>query len=1485
MLSELECFFLLNNERLLNKVGGKKGTLGETGPLTANHPACEMEQPLGENYAVKSYYSNLTNELYSFIYNTNGIHYIQRINGNGICEVVYHGECLKLSAKPEHEITQFRAYLQVDKLCANRHGKSLIWTNGDGPIGQIDTEASIATNFFTTPFFERCADPCNFIQMCVPDPCGCLKGDFIPLDPNDAGMKNDIVDVGIKVSYIHYYYDGRRSIFAEPSTLFFQDTKGCFDNPDGFPRCIKLRVPVGNPLVEKIGIAFWKNGAWYMTEIVEKYKKYNNAQQYWYERELSEIVSATFDEDDCSFDYIFCNDKQCDTIDPKEFSRVFNPMPIKPQGILPIGIGEDKTALGFYNYEQGSCPIDKSETEKMDVEIDCPNINCNPEYTTIKVQLIIHNHIHGRNQFIWRKGGLVDNAPDDPDDTAYFGGLNKALAGGLEDGYDQFFVEDTRNFIVYIEGTETWAEMKQWKSKRFYTGREFWGTVSNMDSVQTRDRWRRATRNGDFFYQEAELKVIKGTRGFIRVASHKMTEGFTSGSQATSTFVRGTQNLFLYKGDQGSEEGFNPDVEEIYFDSCDKDTLDFSEKAFKVDDNAYDDAIQPKSSAFHGYVTDKNGRPVEGARIEGWGVSAGGKFVVFTDHNGFYHFYTYPGDVDPTQIDILVERVCASPFTLILTEFALGARGTNTRFDINITDDIYIKTSYADVKILVQDCNGHPVGGVRVALSGSKYDVTDGQGYATFKIRNYEYGTASNHLGTRFLRAVVMNFAGCFATDCNNVCNPCMPLRQYETAPIGCFVRVPPDAQPLITLPGATINRSYSLLQSRGLKAGGRYPFGFVARGDCGQISAVNEIKYLDIPRTQDKNKEGFCSFTYDTTMGGTTIMKLPDWVKCVDIVRGENLNSYILQFVVDKIERKEGKMILTIQSLIDYNERFFFKTNTVYQWVKNDRVEFIKNGDGKILATAQHGLLNYLTLSPFHDEVISGDKEAPVEFFNQLIIMDDNKLDVITEGAVIEIQRAKECTTDPTYFGICVSIPVIQVDNGDGTTHGELLYPVGTFDTFDTYFVKRIFGKLPSQQFEHKWPSDFWGHFGDGITGLDDTGRAYFINKFENKRRFGRNITINAPNVFNYFGDLVRTLENDGHGDLIALGLTDNQIMAAISEHDNSLHQVGNDFLKIGGDGIVRAVEADRIISEGEPKLSGVFGCQYPHIGSIIFGDGWISWVDVNKHTHVEHDYQTARAADLNKAQTYFRTRCQELETFNRANADPLDQLRFATGLNYHTGALHITIKALRNSGIYNEIKPFQKPNDTIMYHPVAKDYLGFASFTPEAYGQLNLFDGKGSAFVSFLNGLPYIHPIIPEKWDEFYSVAVDRIVGISMNKFPEKIKQPLSFEIQDETMWFVVDVSIQNPNFTSLVPPVRVKKDSKKWNGSFLNDINSRGGLYNGKPAADYYVGVTFCRDNSDSLKFNTTNDAKRVAYDSLDMIIMKFKIQEQSGMTANV
>ena len=635
---------------------------------------------------------------------------------------------------------------------------------------------------------------------------------------------------------------------------------------------------------------------------------------------------------------------------------------------------------------------------------------------------------------------------------------------------------------------------------------------------------------------------------------------------------------------------------------------------------------------------------------------------------------------------------------------------------------------------------------------------------------------------------------------------------------------------------------------------------------------------FLDVPKTQEKGEMSFCSFSYDARG-----LVLPDWVDCVEIVRSKNLNNYELQWVVDKIEKlSDGKMRLLIQSLSDYNAFYNFNTNTVYQYLEGDRVEFISNGDGSIFNTATFGLLNYLILSPFKDKVIDGQDNDPANFFNEIVIQNDGNLDGLKVGAKIEIQRPVEFSVENSaLYSIGIGIGVIEVSG-----QRVLAQPIGTFDTFDTYFVNRKIGSQSLQKFEHRNPSDFWGN---KLFGISDIGKGYFKNKFENERRFGRNITINSTNQFNRFGDLEKTLDDPQQGDLIAVGVYDGQVGVGIGEHDNFLFNISDDFLRLGADGIVRAQSPDNIISDGEPKVVGQFGCQYEDIGSVYFGDGWITWADLSKGALVKHDFSAAKDIAEGKMNSYLRQKWGIMQAFNGTSQLDINRYRFVTGFNYHTNALQLTMKRLTGANTYNTQDYLLSESETILIEPRMEEFLTMASYAQDGYSNLNIKDANGSGFISFAGASVYNHPIKSNVYNRFNGVAVDRVVMIAINQEPDFIKRGVGIEIQSDKMYFVSRVKVDDASFQSIIPPIRMEKQEDKWVGSFLSNINSSGGLFAvGQVATKprgYYILFTLVRDNTDNLKYNTTDNAKRVLFDELYMVLSKYFNSSQSGMQENL
>ena len=532
--------YLLNNERNVNS----DGTLGKNTPLASNELVCQMAAGIGQNYCVGAYRSELTNENYFFQYNTLGINFILRVNADSTCQIVYQGACLPLSPNPENYIADWRVYMKYDAICAHRHKKQLVWVDGsDNPIGMLDVDASIATTNFTTAFFNNCPDPCAALQMCVPEICGEVNGNFIPLTPADKDLSNQFLDVGIQVRIQHVYYDQRASTWSDISTLFYQNSRGDLANTGGFPRCLSLKIPIGNPLVDKIRIAYSKNNGttWYLSDTIEKYSAYTSQGQYWYERTLLSLLN--YDAATCTFDYIFCNDKECEVIDPKETNRVFNPMPRSPQSLIRI-----KDSLGFLNYIKGNCPLSEAETKKIQVQLECTNvITCPDEFVDITVRAIIHNNATNSNQYIYREGGGGNqNLPDDKTDKAFFGGMGQSPYSGYKNSsaYNQSFEGEVRNFIVYIEGTDIAVEMKQKRAQANFIGPVDYGVSSSASTPSALP----INFVPEFCFQEAVVRVKKGSAGFIRIVDHKQLSGLNI-AQNTSTLLFGTiPTLTSYNG-------------------------------------------------------------------------------------------------------------------------------------------------------------------------------------------------------------------------------------------------------------------------------------------------------------------------------------------------------------------------------------------------------------------------------------------------------------------------------------------------------------------------------------------------------------------------------------------------------------------------------------------------------------------------------------------------------------------------------------------------------------------------------------------------------------------------------------------------------------------------------------------------------------------------------------------------------------------------
>lgn len=1419
--------FILNQRTNVRGAGKNRAWYG-------NEQRDQIELPAGDNIVVGTYFSPYTKEGYAWHWNSSGNHFISRENAQGTT-VVYQGR-LGLRADPASCINgAFRAEIQFVKKedgARGIFGKYLLWCFGS-EIYYLDVELSILTDSFNLQSFQQCVfDPLDYIRLEARQPQRCIVASLV--DQEDD--RSNIADTAFQFRYKYTYYDGRQTEWSPISSLYWVDYQACGDVESG--SCWKLTVPSGNAFVEKIHIAFRTDNSnnWQEYDIVQKYGPYVGA-ELWYQRD---IALPNYDPDACSFEYVFCNNKKCDAISPRSTARLFNPIPWQAQAIDSLN-----DTLAVFNGRLGNKPLAKTEKDKIDFEVSPVDRTCYQETAIVKIAAVILSESNG-SQFVYRLNGKDGFDDDDKSDTAFFGGLQFGNSG-IETGYDQEFKGDVRNFIAYVEGSEYWAEMKQYKVTA--TGTEEWGPVAGMGRASARNQLRRTLKKGEYFIQQAEIRVPKGSRGFIRLASHH-AEG---NEQDTSTQVIG--RLRTMSG--FDSEGFNRSLwvagREIYFDTCQSDYLDLTDTPFAIYDAAVDyiglTGTGAAATLVYGYIKDQEGSPVQNLTLRGESTLLTPidrpkiHYISETDHNGFY----FASTKQRFSFKVYGETSCTSFDRIGEIPRSVSERGNAVRYDVEVEfNDEYAENWIYRPYIDVTNCNGTPMAGVVIAVTGHKAVVTDANGRATFAIRN----VPSRSLRLTF---AVVQRRECQLRDCNQECNPCMP--RWDIMAPACF-----EGNPTAAI--GTASFAQIGISEYGLKSGGRYEMAISLIGNGRQSFAQVNGWFVDIPSVQER--QNFNLSGVRMVVSGPVVFE--PWVTHVAVMRSKNLlyRDY-LQWVVDEVEfiddngnsanRFTGSAIrLTIQSLNDYNENSFFKTTTKYQYSDGDRVEFIANGDGAIY-TEQ---INVRIRSPF-----AKDKEdKPENFFNQIVVPADSRLSSIQPGALIEIQQPKDCETNSIFQEICSPIPVALF-------RGTIELP-----TFDTYKINR---QIPENtmafSFEHHSISDFWGDH------IDDAGRLNVANEYEDIRildramfqsdAWGYNGSYNGINAFDE--ERIKIFDGQEQGGIVAAKIKDNSSILAICEHDYFISTISDNVARVNKDGTLSANPSDQYIGDPQAKSGEPYGMRYQDAGLVSF-DADPAWVDANKDV-VKFVYGLKDASTdviggwLNEA----------MWSVVGDTSDDRNKLRGIMGFDPLTRSLLITFQRPGVSALTRWDYYFKERvglNQTIAFDTVSASFTSLLSPTPEAYCR---FDNEES-FVMYFRSQPWHQT--KAIFNTWFGVAARRAVSVAVNDQPTKIKRLLSYEVQSTKKWYVVSV-LNESNLASEVPPRLVESALNKHNAEFLNNENSVGGLHYGQPPYGYFFVVLFVRDDSQDNFYRSFDSVKAGEDDQTNLFLIKHVAIEGSGL----
>lgn len=1498
-LKDTQARFLLNCERSVNNSdSGGGANEGYLTPVPSNRLLPFTAMPPGTNTRTGSFESKKSGRTYVWVHNSLGNHLLYRINRDLSLQKVFQGPELALSPEPRHAIRNAYVFVVEGR-------EYVVWVDGKNWQGFIDAETAIATASFSHPYFAT-DDRSRFVQLPTRPPMRCLTAEWLALPDTafDLSMPNLMVDKSWQFRTQFIYTDGRESAWSRISSAYYVERSVCQADALGLPRCLRLNFDAGGPEVEKIVIAFRTcNGNAYAETNPTDFFQYDVLEKYaapptgaFWTRPIDPLID--YNPSDNTIDYIFCGDKECTPIPVSETNRSYNPVPITSYAMCPV---EESCTL--WNNVVGYDPLPADTIGKFEYSVT-PGTDamCKVEMVEVKFAVLIHNLHRDVNEPVFVMGDDVQT------EQKLFGGLMyRALSTPFDNpaAYNQTFYERREGFVGYVEGKEqSYGITRQHR----YDGSQLtdWGPHPHFNDGGERREVSRWLRDGMHFVQIGTIKVEKGTCGYIRLAGHN--SNLTDSFQDTSTTVIGVYNNYgAYRG-RSEIRSDNTDwaSKEIFFNTCNG-GVDLTNTPFVVADLAGpsgDLTTSKAATAACGYLRDKKGEPVERSHIEAYGGGIGGSsFDSFiTDHNGFYFVSWWIRDgiylLTPIGLRFYVEGGGCSVVSGKKMDINSGFQPDELFVRDAVVEDVadYADKYYAAVRLRVKDCNGVAVPGISVAIRGSKAAVTNAAGIATLKVRSrtWEYGRSYQE------PVVVMQSNDCPFTLCDTACVSCMPVFT-QTLP-ACFSQAgaPPEFDIMSNgVPAVVrINPFFNLF--RGLKTGGRYGFAPVAHDAAGRHVFIPQLaQYLVMPTIQQQN--AFAFPTVGWKINGP--LRLPSWVRYLSFYRTDNLAfEDFMQWIADDVFFMDAtgaevppvvadKVRLSVQSLVDYNDFFSQATNTEYQYKKGDRAVLIADENAKIFPAA-NGIYDFLIEGNYKNEEVESSDDQP---YNTLVIPMESRLRELKPGSLLQITRPKECETAQIFFEICN--PLIPVVGGEPTI------TEGTFETFDTYHVRRSVRYDDSPRgpdrkfrkhafvfpFEHHSPSDFWGDH------CDDRGRVNTKNPYEKQVQYERSIYVSDALLENGNRNGLSTFRNERRKFFKAEsrgGITKvfgmNRAIKVLCEFGNFVVEVADQFARTSQDGYLRALPGDALFTDPPAAIS-MYGLQYEDVEACWFGENFATWFDAYNACVVNDGGNAPTDESSGKIGYHLAEKLRYRDVYN-ATRSGFNRIRIVAGYDSVSKNVLFTFsgRGFGDGAIANRLYWDAHKNETIAFCVLDKEFPTTFAFTPEGYGRL----GKslsGDVFFSFRDGLPWIHREKTQtSFNEFFGVVTDQRLALEINDAVDKEKVFWSFQLQSSFKFYVERLTTPGGQL-SMVPPAKVASAGHRHNASFLRNMNTKGNLagnalYYGERLKDYTALVHLVRDNTVNNLLGVMDDAKRRRYSTLDSVFFACTYTEQTAYNSN-
>lgn len=1481
--------YRLNQERTINNYAdGLAATDAYNTPTPSNRKINMPFKIDGVNLET-TFESKLTNETYVFVWNSASQHHIYRINQrDNSVQMVLLDPRLNFQLDPRHSL-KGRIHLFVHPTSAEDREagiwrKYLVWTDGLNWQGFLDVETAIATGGFSTNYFKT-TDRRELWTLAPRPPLDCPYGSFNM--EQDFTKQNFIANKTWQFRIKYIYTDGRVSAWSPYSTTFILNPNPCAADSLGRPRCIDLRIPLGGPGVEQVILAFRncagnftadQNPDCFQTAIINKYDNCLNSGFYFYDRHIRDDFDYDPQTNTCLFQ--FCNEGTCIPLDKTETNLNYNDIPFTSYCLLPLDnrLGLVNNQRGLDNLDCNMLKLFKLTSEPIEDE------SCKQENCKVKVAVLIHNLARDNNEpiFIYEQDpSVIDNR------QKFFGGLCHWV-GGLSAPFDdpgpynqsfpnKAYSEDNVGFgfIAYVAGADAWAYTKQYKCTGY----------DNLSLRLVEDNFRKAAHRNDiardldynhyYYISIAELTVPKGTKGYIRLASH-LASPTDDHFRETSTSVLGVYlNRYDYSAHSNVNNGNCAIGQcEIYFDTCGMDEVDLTNQPFVVADltGPYMDIGGQRlgATSFSGYVKDTEKRVVSGALTTPYGWDQRAFHSLYTDHNGFYWGIHIDRDYliqgHDAGMDIYIEGKSCT--TVHGGNYGLGRGDRPNRVytrDITVDTDGYANDHYQPVSVLVKDSDGLPLSGVVIAMTGEQSATTGQDGYAHFVFRHNMFQYPKEEVRT----FIIMQSAVCALTMAE--CNNCMPSIDYIFS--NCFT-----SMPVVEL---TMPEIEAPALGRGFHPGGVYPVAIKLMDAAGRETGAQPIGTVTTQTVQELGKLELSriKWTCDNKV------QFPEEFVRMSILIGRNhAFDDMITWVADKVEFVDNsggvasnlaadKILISIRSLYDYNTFYNAGTNVKYQFVQGDYMEFVADEKGV----------------PF-DEVIQipiqGDYnnretfEKAEDMYSKMVVGYTDKLKDLKEGALIKLVRPRQCENMEYYYETCATIPL---------DYGNPRERTGYVNGWDTYLVRRGIRWADQNHsfafsFFHHSPSDYWGDH------CIDRGRFSVENIYAKRLFAGRQLMLSKVWLENSNYNGLGTFDMQGakdfkgsyRGDITGI-VTQEEVSLVILEHDNFLIQTTDEFAHVDGrSGNLVAYPTDSIVSDAQGKIVGNYGCQYNDVGSIEYDEGWVWWVDAYRKCPVMHDWQVAKDVSVDKMQSYWSKKLQTMLLYNRDV--PLQQrFRIVSGFDSIGQQVITTFFSLfppdARNYTHNRHAFDYSNNETIAFCVRDLEFSTMYSFTPSAYGRCS-GSTWGNVYMSFMNGVPYLHRMLYDSsYNSFFGESFDEVFEVVINDNPEKIKVWLAMQ-QQSLMPYYADKITTSLGHESEIPPYYVTTLTEgKYDANFLSAAN-KDGLFGVVKLRGNWIQVRFVKYNVKDNIIGKTDPAAQMKYNELDRIFIKYMYSEQSA-----